>query len=84
LPISEPAPMTLPGRRWLYGPIAAPSSIVEPSTTLSQTRQSAPMIEPSIVAPGPIVVPSPTVVSPRMTTPGSSVTSWASTTDQSR
>ena len=38
LPTSAPRPTTLPGRRWLNGPIVASSSTVEDSMTLAQIR----------------------------------------------
>ena len=38
LPTSAPRPTTLPGRRWLNGPIVASSSTVDDSMTLAQTR----------------------------------------------
>ena len=52
MPISAPGPTWVPGRRWLNGPIVTPSSTVERSTTLAQTRQSWPIVESAIVEDG--------------------------------
>ena len=51
---------------------------------LAQTRQSAPMVESTIVVPEPIVLPSPTEVRPVRMTFGSRTTSTSNRTPQSR
>ena len=51
LPTSAPRPTTLPGRRWLYGPTVASSSIVDDSTTLAHTLARCPTVEFDELAP---------------------------------
>ena len=80
LPISAPAPIELPARRWANGPTEAPSATSDDSTTLVQTTQPAPIVLSTIWLPAPMVVPYPTRVRPRRMTFGSRVTSDASST----
>ena len=63
---------------------SAPSSIVEDSMTLAQTRARAPIVLSTSWLPGPMTLPSPTDVGPRRMTFGSRVTSGARVTSQSR
>ena len=57
LPTSAPRPTTLPGRRWLNGPIVAPSSTVDDSTMLAQTRRPAPIVASTSWLPAPMTLP---------------------------
>src|ERR1035437_6591891 len=68
------------GRRCENGPIWTSSSTSEDSSTLAQMRQSRPITVSMIWLPAPIRVPSPILVLPRSTTPGSRITSEASST----
>ena len=78
LPTSAPCPTDAPGRRWANGPIVAPSSTSDDSSTLAQTRQPAPIRLSITWLPAPMTLPSPTAVAPRRMTLGSSTTSRAS------
>ena len=75
-----PGPTCEPGRRWLNGPILAPSSTTDDSTIEAQTTQPAPIVLSTICEPAPIVVPCPIDVVPRRITFGSMTTSSASVT----
>ena len=84
LPTCARRPTTVPGRRWLNGPIVASSSTVDDSMMLAQTRTPAPMVASMSWLPAPMTLPAPTVVAPRRMTFGSRVTSSPSSTVQSR
>ena len=52
LPISAPRPTTVPGRRWLNGPIGRVVLDLDDSTTLAQTRHRCPIVASTSWLPG--------------------------------
>src|SRR5690349_24758061 len=54
LSLHDALPISLPGRRWLYGPTVASSSTVDDSTTDAQTRAPRPIVESVMWVPGPM------------------------------